>query len=229
MKGKFILTLALSASMTVFSQNEENNSMADWSPEVYQVGKKYPGYIIKLDGDTIQGFLKADSRCSSNGVGSSNQNRAEFYLKETDRKPVDKYKPDELKGYMIADKVYESINYSGGMFKKANFNLVVEDGAIRLYEWYSTVDNFSMLSRQSGETWQAFDARRYIINLIVAKDPTDPIDFSMLGLSFKKKMPPLIEDNADMAQKVADKEKGYTFLNAFEVIKEYNAWAAANK
>ena len=229
MKGKFILTLALAASMSVFSQNDENNSMADWSPEVYQVGKKYPGYIIKLDGDTIQGFLKADSRCSSNGVGASNQNRAEFYLKETDRKPVDKYKPDELKGYMIADKVYESINYSGGMFKKANFNLVVEDGAIRLYEWYSTVDNYSMLSRQSGETWQAFDARRYIINLIVAKDPTDPIEFSMLGLSFKKKMPPLIEDNADMAQKVADKEKGYTFLNAFEVIKEYNAWAAANK
>jgi hypothetical protein len=229
MKVKFILTLALAASMTVFSQNEENNSMADWSPEVYQVGKKYPGYIIKLDGDTIQGFLKADSRCSSNGMGSSNQNRAEFYLKETDRKPADKYKPDDIKGYKIADKVYESINYSGGMFKKANFNLVVEDGAIRLYEWYSTVENFSMLSRQSGETWQAFDGRRYIINLIVAKDPTEPIDFSMLGLSFKKKMPPLIEDNADMAQKVADKEKGYTFLNAFEVIKEYNAWAAANK
>lgn len=229
MKGKFILTLALAASMSVFSQNDENSSMADWSPEVYQVGKMYPGYIIKLDGDTIQGFLKADSRCSSNGMGSSNQNRAEFYLKETDRKPAEKYKPDDIKGYMIADKVYESINYSGGMFKKANFNLVVEDGAIRLYEWYSTVENFSMLSRQSGETWQAFDARRYIINLIVAKDPTDPIDFSMLGLSFKKKMPPLIEDNAEMAQKVADKEKGYTFLNAFEVIKEYNAWAAANK
>lgn len=225
MKNSILVSAVLFLSIHAFSQNNTTNSYADWSPEIYQVGKIYPGYIIKLDGDTIKGFLKASSRCSIGGIGSSNQNTAAFYLNESDKKPVAKYKPTELKGYKIADKVYESINFSGGLLKKPNFNLVVEDGAIRIYEWYSTVENYSTLSKQSGETWQQFDARQFETKLIVAKTPTEPIEFSMLGLSFAKKMPSLINDNPEMAQKVANKEKGYTFLNLFEVISEYNKWA----
>jgi hypothetical protein len=208
---------------------EKSSTMADWAPDVYRVGKKYPGYIIKLDGDTVRGFLKADNRCATAGVGSSNQNTAEFYLNEADKKPVDKYKPDEIKGYMIADKVYESIAYSGGLMKKPNFNLVVKEGKIRLYEWYSTVDNYMSLQRQSGETWQEFDARAYDVKLIVAKDGQEPIEYGMLGMQFAKKMPDIISDNPDMAKKVADKEQGYKFINMFEVIDEYNKWAASGK
>jgi hypothetical protein len=226
---QFFFSALLLLSATAFSQdNNKVTTMADWSPDIYQVGKKYPGYIIKLDGDTVHGFLKADNRCSTGGIGSSNQNTAEFYLNEGDKKPVDKYKPDEIKGYKIADKVYESISYSGGLMKKPNFNLVVEDGAIRLYEWYSTVENYMSLQRQSGEDWKAFDARRFDTKLIVAKDPKEPIEYGMLGMSFAKKMPDLISDNPEMAKKVTNKEQGYKFLNMFEVIKEYNAWKAAN-
>jgi hypothetical protein len=210
------------------AQSQENiPSSADWSPEIYQVGKKYPGYIIQLNGDTVHGFLKADNRCSIGGIGSSNQNTAEFYLNESDKKPVDKYKPDEIKGYMIADKLYESISYSGGLLKKPNFNLVITDGAIRVYEWYSTVENYSLIQKQSGEDWKAYDARRFETKTIVAKDPSSPIEYGILGMQFAKKMPELIADNAEMAKKVADKEKGYTFLNMFAVIEEYNAWKAA--
>lgn len=226
-KRNLILSIALLASVTAFSQDVEGGSMSDWSPEIYQVGKVYPGYIIRLEGDTVKGFIKADNRCSIGGIGSSNQNLVKFYLHESDKKPTEKYKPGDITGYKIADKVYESINYSGGLFKKPNFNLVVEDGAIRLYEWYSTVENYSSVSKQSGETWKAYDARRFETKLIVAKDPTDPMEYSSLGLSFKKKMPALISDNPEMANKVANKEKGYTFLNLFAVIKEYNEWSAA--
>lgn len=228
-KRNLILSIALVASVTAFSQDNGNSSIADWSPEIYRVGKMYPGYIVKIGGDTIKGFIKADDRCSIAGIGSSNQNLVKFYVHESDKKPAEKYKPGDITGYKIADKVYESINYSGGMFKKANFNLVVEDGAIRLYEWYSTVDNYGTVSKQSGETWQHYDGRRFETKLIVAKDPTEPIEYGMLGLSFKKKMPPLISDNPEMATKVANKEKGYTFLHLFDVIKEYNAWAAAKR
>lgn len=225
MKRLKLVALGLIISLNSFSQNNNGSSQADWSPDIYRVGQKYPGYIIKLDGDTIQGFLKADSRCSIGGMGSSNQNTAEFYLHESDKKPVGKYKPDEIKGYKIADKIYESINYSGGLFKKPNFNLVVEDGAIRLYEWYATVENYSTLTKQSGESWKEFDQRRFETKLIVAKNPTEPIEFSMLGLSFAKKMPELISDNPEMTKKVENKEKGYTFINIYEVINEYNKWS----
>ncbi len=224
MKNTVLSLLTICLSMNAFSQNSVTSSSADWSPEIYQFGKKYPGYIITLEGDTVKGFLKAETRCSIGGIGASNQNTAEFYINESDKKPAAKYKPTDIKGYKIADKIYESIAYSGGLLKKPNFNLVIEDGAIRLYEWYATVENYSTLSKQSGESWQDFDGRRFETKVIVCKNGSEPIEMSMLGLSFAKKMPPLISDNAEMAQKVTNKEKGYTFLNMYEVIKEYNQW-----
>ncbi len=225
---KIILSVVVTIlSATSFSQN--STSRVDWSPEIYRVGTIYPGYIVKLDGDTIQGFIKANTRCSGGGIGSSNQNLAQFFTSKTDKKPAAKYKPADIKGYKVADKVYESINYSGGLFKKPNFNLVVDEGTIRIYEWYATVENFNSVSKQSGESWSDFDARRFETKLIVAKVPTEPIEFSMLGLSFARKMPPMIADHKELAQKVADKEKGYSFLKIFEVITEYNEWSANQK
>lgn len=216
--------------LSVFAYSQETiSSTADWDPKVYEVGKKYPGYVITLDGDSIQGFLKAKMRCSNGGLGASNQNEAEFYAHEEDKKPTAKYKPGEIKGYKIADKVYESINYSGGLLKKPNFNLVVTDGAIRVYEWYATKDNYNSVVKQSGESWKAYDERRFDTKIIIAKDPTAPMEHSALGLSFAKKMPDLIADNPEMAQKVANKESGYKFLNMFAVIDEYNKWAASQK
>ncbi|WP_343605704.1 hypothetical protein [Fluviicola sp.] len=226
-------TILLSGAVMLLSvmtyAQETISSTADWDPKVYEVGKKYPGYVITLDGDSIQGFLKAKTRCSNGGLGASNQNEAEFYAHEEDKKPTAKYKPGEIKGYKIADKVYESINYSGGLLKKPNFNLVVTDGAIRVYEWYATKDNYNTVVKQSGESWKAFDARRFDTKIIIAKDPTAPMEHSSLGLSFAKKMPELIADNPDMAQKVTNKESGYKFLNMFAVIDEYNKWAASQK
>lgn len=226
MKKAFYLLFASTLSFTfLFSQNNSSNIRADWDPQLYQVGKIYPGYIIKLDGDTIQGYVKALSRCSYAGIGNSNQNMCEFFSSQTDKKPIAKYKPKDIRGYKIADKLYESINYSGGMLKAANFNLIVTDGAIRLYEWYATVDGFSTLNQQSGETWQQFDNRRFNSKVIAAKNPEEPIELSMLGLSFAKKMPLLIADNPEMAEKVKNKEKGYKFINMYDVIDEYNQWA----
>lgn len=225
---KRIYGLGLVAAMLISFNSiaqDNNPGTADWSPEVYRVGEKYPGYIIKQDGDTIQGYLKAQQRCSINGIGNSNQNMALFYLSEADKKPTAKYKPKDIKGYKIADKVYEAINYSGGLFKKPNFNVVVTEGAIRLYEWYATAENFNSINQQSGESWMDFDARRFETKTIVAKNPTEPIEAGILGMGFKKKMSVLVEDNAAMTEKIKNGEKGYKFINIYKVINEYNQWA----
>jgi hypothetical protein len=227
MKKTVIYSLFCLMAATGFAQDNIQSS-ADWSPEIYSVGKKYPGYIIQLSGDTVQGFLEAKMRCAIGGVGNSNQNLAEFYLNENDKKPTAKYKPEDIKGYMIADKVYESIAYSGGMLKKANFNLVITDGAIRIYEWYSTKEGFALIQQQSGENWKDYDARRFDTKTIIAKEGVDPIEHGILGMQFAKKMPPLIADNKEMAEKVANKEDGYKFLQMFAVIEEYNKWKAEN-
>jgi hypothetical protein len=209
----------------LFAQNQET-SVADWSRDIYKVGKKYPGYVITSDGDKVQGFIKAGSRCSTNGMGNSNQNFCAFYTNENDKKPTAKYKPKDIKGYMIADKVYESINYSGGLMKKPNFNLIVKDGAIKTYEWYSTVDGFMTISRQTGESDVDYDKRRYSTKIIFAKTPETPMAHSSLLLKFSKKMAALVSENKELATKVTNKEKGYKMLSMFAIIAEYNEWAA---
>lgn len=226
MKEISLIALALFSSVTVlFAQNDRPASRANWNPENYKVGQIYPGFIVDLRNDTTYGFIKAGYRCPIEGMGESNQTHVNFYKNETDAKPSAKYKPDQLLAYQIADKKYESLNYSGGLFKSPNFNLIVEDGAIKTYEWYATVEDFLLLKKQNNETWEQFDARRFDIKLIIAKNPKNPQDFSMLGLSFAKKMPALISDNEELARKVANKEKGYGMFQIFEVIREYNDWA----
>ncbi len=178
-----LFTLLIFASLSQDNNIEQGN----WDPAIYRVGEIYPGYIVNMKGDTVEGFLKADTRCSIAGVGSSNQNQVTFYQNQSDKKPLAKYKPDEIKAYKIADKVYQSITYSGGLLKKPNFNLVVEDGAIRIYEWYSTVENYMSITRKKDESWQDYDKRCFETKIIIAKDPKEPMEHSSLGLGFAKK------------------------------------------
>ncbi len=218
--------ISLSFLFAIFTLSASSQK-ADWSREIYNQGEKYPGYVINLDGDTIHGFIKAGPRCAVGGFGSSNQNRAQFFLYESDRKPVEKYSPTEIKGYKVADKVYESILYSGGLFKKANFNLVVEEGAIRTYLWYSTVENYSSIHKMGGESLEEYDARRYEIKTIFAAIPEEPVEAKWLRLGFSNRMPELVKAYPELAQKVTDKLDGYRMTNLYDVIKEYNEWAAS--
>ncbi len=228
MKKITALLTMLMAGGSFLAQNPEATSVADWSYDIYQVNKKYPGYVITADNDTVQGFIKAQSRCSVGGMGASNQNRCEFFAKEGDKKPTAKYKPADINGYMIADKVYESIAYSGGLLKKPNFNLVVEDGAIRIYEWYSTVEGFSSIRQQSGESQKDYDARRYSTNIIIAKGGEDPKAHSSYLLKFADKMSELVSENTELSAKVSNKEDGYKMFAMFAIIREYNEWAKNN-
>lgn len=221
----FTLTLLFLSTYTTSFAQENPNFQVDWSPEIYQVGKIYPGYIIETEGDTLHGFIKALNRCSPGGIGKSNQNTVEFYSNKTDKKPSKKFSAKNLLGYKIADKLYESIKYSGGLFKAPNFNLVVQDGAIRTYEWYATVENYTSVVKQQNESWNDYYARRYETKIIFARNADEPEELSSIALGFRKKMSKLVDNNQELVDKINDKEKGYGILRIYDIVKEYNDWA----
>lgn len=196
-----------------------------WDPSVYTVGKKYPGFIIELDGDTVHGFIEANNRCAAGGLGYSNQNRCEFFLNENDKKPKEKYGPEDIAAYMIGDKFYKSIPYSGGLFKKNNFCLEVKKGRITTYEWYATKDGFSTMNKGSNESWEDYDKRRYDIRQVLMNVTQDEAyDWNDLVLGFAKKMSKMTADYPELSEKVKNKDKGYKVLNILEVIEEYNKY-----
>lgn len=190
----------------------------DWSPTVYRVGEKYQGYIVKNDGTKTEGYLEAQERGSVEGMGYSNQNRVIFYSSPNDKKSKETYKPEDLKEYKIADKLYKTMNYSGGlMAKPLRFVLTKIEGQIGLYVWYD----------HNG--YGSGHIPIYTEKLVIQKGDEKPMEFSNFALSFAKKMSEMTSDYAELSKKVLDKESGYGMASYENVINEYNTWYKAKK
>jgi hypothetical protein len=206
-KSKFILAIAcLLTAMSISSQ--------DWSG--YRIGELYPGYIIKTDGTKIEGYLEGQPRggTPANIALNSNQTRVVFYSDPKNKKSKIVYKPTDLKEYKIAEKLYRSINYSGGLSSKPfRFLLLVQDGGIAQYMWY---ENEGSLLHPD---WKE--------KVIFQKGKEKPIELSSLAIGFSKKVSDLVADHKELADKVSDKEKGYGMLSIYGIIKEYNTWYEA--
>jgi len=201
MKKIILTTILLIASGYIYSQ--------DWSPSVYRIGELVPGYIIKANGEKVEGFCEAQLRYEANGIGNSNQTRVIFYLDKNDKKGKKIYKPDSVKEYLIGDKVYKTMNYSGGLTSKPlRFVLRTKEACIGEYVWYNSSDPYEV------HLYQKADEK--------------PFETSYFATNYAEKMSKLVSEDTELAQKVSNKEKGYGLLKLLDVIAEYNKWCSEN-
>lgn len=189
---------------------------SDWSTDTYKSGELYPGYVIDAAGTKTEGFIQYSNRHSL-------QSNIVFFTDKNNRKSKVKYKSSDLSEYKMADKLYHVIHYTGGLFfKPVGGNLLVEEGCIKTYIYY---DNDSeVTTKNSGETTDEYLDRKYPGTVLFVKDGDEkPQTIAKMGMGFAKDMPEWIADQPELAEKVANKEKGYGFLNMHAVIEEYNA------
>jgi hypothetical protein len=188
-----------------------NVNAQDWSGKIYQNGTIYPGYYVSLTGDTVRGYFMHNNQVKS-------QSTCEYYKNETDRKPTETFGPEDINGYLVADKLYRSIHFSGGLLAKPmRFNLVTVDGGggITTFIFYN-------------EMWER-EADGSVKSTVVYYKPNDkenakPMMMQDFGVGFAKKMAAYVADDAELSTKVAGKEKGYGMLQIDKIIEEYNAW-----
>lgn len=202
MKNLIAVALAMFGAFSLCAQ--------DWSGNVYQIGKKYPGFYVTNAGDTVHGYFM-------HGTKLQNQSHCDFYKLETNPKPDQKFSPADISSYKVADKLYRSIHYSGGLLKKPlRFVLVVKDGGISQFIFYS-----------EDPTTPTEEKTVYY----KANDPAnpDPMELQDFGIGFAKKMSAFVADYAELSKKVADKEKGYGMLQIDAIVDEYNTWYKSNK
>jgi hypothetical protein len=190
----------------------------DWSSDVYRMGELYPGYIVDATGKKTEGFIKYQNRYTM-------QNEVLFYTDKDDKKSKQDLKTKDLKEYKVADKLYHCINYSGGLVGSAvRANLLVQEGCITQYVWYNRVENWAILQKGPAESEEEFMNRMYPSVMVFMKAGDEqPRSLDYFGLGFPKKMSEYVSDNAALAKKVADKEKGYGMLKVLDIISEYNA------
>ena len=186
----------------------------DWATDIYRVGEKYPGYIIKNDGSKIEGYIQALPRAASTAFGADNQTIVTFFSDPKNKKTKIEYKPEDLEEYMIADKHYVAMNYSGGLFAKpVRFLIVKKEGRIKTCVWY---------------TWASDGKSVYTEKEILQKGDEKPFEANSLLLGYVKKMSELVKENPELVKKITNKEKGYGILNYENVVNEYNEWYIKN-
>ncbi len=189
----------------------------DWSTDVYKYGELYPGYIIDAGGTKTEGFIKYDDRYSM-------QKDILFYTDKADKKSKTKYKTDDLTEFKVADKLYHCIHYSGGLFSKPiNANLVVKVDCITEYVWYDRAEDYMTMRKTASETNEEFYARMYPPTTLFLKAGEEDVKtISGFALKFTEKMSEWIADNAELAEKISSKEKGYGMLHLLDIIEQYN-------
>jgi hypothetical protein len=189
----------------------------DWSSDIYRIGEKYPGYIIKNDGTKIEGYLEAHPRASASPFSPDNQTKVTFYSDPKNKKTKIEYKPEDLKEYMIADKHYVTMNYSGGLLAKpVRFLYVKKEGRIKTCIWYEL--NAAEATKDSP----------YVGKEIFQKGDEKPVELTSFVLGYVKKMSELVKENGELVKKINNKEKGYGMLNIENIIAEYNDWYSKN-
>ena len=177
----------------------------DWSGKVYTTGQIYPGYYVSNTNDTVQGYFL-------HGNQVSNQKKCYFYKNETDREPTFAFSPHDIKSFKVADKLYRTVPYSGGLIASPlRFLLVTKDGGIAELVFYS---------EDGAATSESVFYKPH--------DPANskPVTLPYFGLGFAKKLSQYLSDYPELAKKVADKEKGYGMLKLLDIIAEYNTWYA---
>jgi hypothetical protein len=217
MKKTSIFIILLLIGSSFFAQN--------WDTPEYAKGKKYEGYIILNNGDTLHGLLTAQYPADLNSenhvsIMLSNQTSCLFYNEQD--KTTTRYKAKELKEYMLTGRHYVSMEYNGGLAGKSkSFVLKAKEGKIAEFVYYTCKSDL-MTNQNQNESKTDYYNRIYFTKTIYYREGAKPVDNESLALGFKKKMAELVSDNEKLAAKILNKEKGYRMLNIEKIINEYN-------
>ena len=188
-----------------------------WSSAEFKVGESYPGTVVLKDGTTLEGFVKYRNQYKM-------QTEVIFFTERNVNKTKENYFPKEVQEYTVAGKTYHCIHYTGGLFKKElGFVWLQEEGCISRYKYFSKAEGYNMMRKGPGESQEDFEKRLYPDKTVYQKEGDEyPVESQSFALKFSKKMSEFISDNAELAGKVADKEKGYRLGAMYDIIKQYN-------
>ena len=187
-------------------------------------GGIYPGFIITLQGDTVEGFMLNINLWL-------NQMMTYYYSDSTDFKGRVKYKAKDIKAYQVGNRYYESMKYSFlNSSKKQNFIQKKYDGPISMYIWYYNPDqpNFmdkDLTLKELGSAFM-FDEEELHTNLYGMKangEFTNLTHWKFL-IKFAKSMSAYVADDAVLADKIRNKTEGYVGLDRdiVRILLEYN-------
>jgi hypothetical protein len=207
-----LFLLFLSLSSLTFSQ--------DWHSDTYKYDELYPGYVVTLKGEKIEGYIKYRNRFIM-------QEEVIFFSDPNLVNTKKRYKAEELLEYEVADKHYEVIRYSGGTnnYPEMRGNLVVRGtGCIKEYIWYSQASGYTTMTKLEGESDEAFGNRKFPSTPVFYKEGDDlAVEMDFFKDDFAKKVSQYVSANKELAKKVKAGQSGYNREgDVRKIFEEYN-------
>ena len=191
-------------------------SAQDWSTDVYQYEELYPGYVIKSDGEKIDGFIKFRNRMAM-------QDAIVFYMDKDNPRTKETYRPEELLEYEVAGKHYDCIKYSGSALNNdTKALLLVKKGCITEYAWYQRSDQYNKLVKGDGESEEDFAERKYPITTVYHQEEQIPVDLEYFKSDYPKKMSQYLSNNKELSSRVKKEKSEFSEFKAKALIAEYN-------
>ena len=216
MKRKKLLVIILMSCIELISFSQEQaDSIKLWT--------RYPGYIITHNDDTIHGNLLLKNKIS-------NQGKVFFFDNADAEEPSEKYRPRDIKGYKVANRVYETKKHSPEYTTmRYSFLLKVVDGPVSLYK--SFYDDKQRIKINEDDIWKSkidfsFSEDELQEEILGCREGEKLEDFTKLKylLKFKKSMSKYLSDCPKIAEKIRNKEEGYQWGDLEKIVKEYNEW-----
>ena len=205
-------TLSLFILLSISTQAQ------DWSTDSYKYGEQYAGYIIDMEGNKIEGFIKYRNRWVM-------QNEVIFYKKKDNTSTKTKYLVKDLVEYKVADKLYHCINYAGGKSIAKRGNLVInKEGCVKEYLWYDRASSYTKMKLRPGETSEELGDRKFPSTVVFYKKGDGMgVTKGFFKVDFSKKAKAYFSENKIIAKKIKTGAEGYTKPHHIPaIIKEYN-------
>ncbi|MDP2692352.1 MAG: hypothetical protein Q8O88_01775 [bacterium] len=161
----------------------------------YKISNFYEGYIIKTDGSKERGYILYDDE---------SQRYEQVIFKKELKGKREKFKPKDIAGYKVADQLYHTVQFRDIPFKNTKFLLLEKDGCLQMYSYRTLSEGGWSTNMILQNSEQAINTQNFIIG-------------------YADKMADLVKADKTLAQKIRNKEKGYSLLNMETIVDEFNA------
>ncbi len=209
------------------------NSMAqNDEPLMNNINTRYKGYVVTNSNDTIRGYL-----LNSNKV--ENQYEVLVYNNIHTPNPIADFTfiPNDVKEYKVGARHYVTFPMAEDKDPNRKVFLLREvKGPISLFEYYSEEGdpNRTRVKRnlrlpENKRAYNIDESKLQRNNYGYKNGVLTDMSGSAWIMSYKKVLADYVSDYPELAKKIADKEKGYGFINKLKHVYEYNDWAKANK
>ena len=170
-------------------------AMSARAQEEYKLFDYYEGYVIHKDGNKERGYIQY--------LDESDRYEKVVFKKELNGKK-EKLKPKDIAGYKVADKIYHTVEFKSIPFKNTKFLVLEKDGCLKQYYYRSLSEG----------AWST---------TVILKNDEQAVNTQTFILGFADKMADMVKNNEELAQKIRNKEKGYSLIHLEAIVDEYNA------